>query len=446
MPFSWRMVPIVGVCGVCIVVVAIATSATAARRDVPQPLLGADYYATDCHGGPALIQNAPDPTLEREQLFAMHTAGLNSMGLVLNYTTDPNHLNDAHGGAVPIQPDGTLGEPYRTRLITYLTDVRDAGFTDVTLRFQPHGPNSPQPWTSGGYVDDWDPSLYTNDWHFIEDVHGLAKQYGPPQSHFDILAEGPPSDYDRTLLGSRIDDYIKRLYTDYVNAFGNSDVFFSAIDKIPARDDSRLPHLIQDLEATGKPLPNWWGLDIEFNGAIATQNLADAESTLNAYGVSGSLALEETAYEDGPVSAAVKNYNATATHPVVQVEEYPNWGEPECSSAPYTGDTYLRTLGIQTAPLLARVDAKGKPTLTTSDGIPVVALVAGRRYTIVVTDASKKAGFRLTSAGGFRQQTTATFRGSVTWTVGFENPHWTYASYSGRKALHSVSFNVLSPS
>jgi hypothetical protein len=445
MPFSWRKLLVMGVCGVCSVVVA-ATSVSAARRDGRQVLVGVDYYNTDCHGGPELLQDAADPVLERKQLYAMHTAGLNSMGLVLNYTADPSHLNDAHGGAVPIQPDGTLGEPYRTRLIRYLTDVRDAGLTDVTLRFQPHGPNSPQPWTSGGYVDDWDPRLYTQDLRFIEDVHGLAKQYGPPQSHFDILAEGPPSDYTRSQLGSRIDDYIERLYTDYVDAFGNSDVFFSAIDKNPANDDTILVNLIQDLKASGKPLPSWWGLDIEFNGAIAAQNLAYAESTLNEHRVSGSLALEETAYEDGPVSTAVKNYNATAAHPVVQVEEYPNWGESDCASAPYTGDAYLSALGIQTEPLLARVGANGRPTLTTSDGIPVIALLAGRRYTIAVTDASKKTGFRLTSGDGFRQQTTATFRGTATWIVDVEGPRWTYASFSGKKILHAISLDALTPS
>jgi len=445
MAFSWRKLAMVGVCVVCAAAVTLAILATAARSDGSQPLIGADYYSTDCHGGPNLVLDAADPTLERDQLFAMHTAGLNSLGLVLNYTTDPNHV-DNHGGAVLIQPDGTLGEPYRTRLIRYLTDVRDAGFTDVTLRFQPHGPNSPQPWTSGGYVDDWDPSLYTNDWHFIEDVHGLAKQYGPPQSHFDILAEGPPSDYNRSQLGSRIDDYIERLYTDYVDAFGNSDVFFSAIDKSPANDDTILVNLIQDLKASGKPLPSWWGLDIEFNGAIAAQNLAYAESTLNAYRVSGSLALEETAYEDGPVSTAVKNYNATSAHPVVQVEQYPNWGESGCASAPYTGDAYLSALGIQTEPLLARVDAKGKPTLTTSDGVPVIALLARRRYTIIVTDASKTAGLRLSAVDGVRLQTTAKFRGTTTWSLDVESPRWTYGSFSGKKNLHSVTFDALTPS
>jgi hypothetical protein len=427
-----------------IAVVSLATSASAAPRDGPQALVGVDYYNTDCHGGPQLIRDEANPTLELEQLYAMHASGLNSMGLVINYSTDPSHLNDNHGGAVLIQPDGTLGEPYRSRLIRYLSDVRAAGFANVTLRFQPHGPNSPQPWTSGApYVDDWNPSLYTADLHFIEDVHSLAKQYGPPESHFDILAEGPPSDDDRAQLGSRIDDYISRLYTDYVDAYGNADVFFSAIDKIPAGDDARLAHLIEDLKSTGRPLPQWWGLDIEYTGEVAARNLADAGATLRSYGVSGSLALEETAYESVPVSAAVKSYNATGSPPVVEVEEYPNWGEPNCWSAPYTGDAYLGVLGIPAEALLGRVGASGKPTLTTSDGIPVRALATGRQYTVLVTDASRKAGFRL-SGPGLKWHTAARFRGKVTWTIHVAGSGWSYAAVTGRK-VRSVAFDTLTP-
>ncbi len=54
-------------------------------------------------------------------------------------------------------------EPYQTRFIRYLTDTKAAGFTDVTIAFFPYGPNSPQPWTTGANIDDWDPSLYAAD-------------------------------------------------------------------------------------------------------------------------------------------------------------------------------------------------------------------------------------------------------------------------------------------
>src|SRR5262245_26832090 len=315
----------------------------AARADAPRPLVGGDYYGTGCSGPVDLLrETAIDPTLERQQMFAMHASGLDSLGLVINYSTDPLHHQDDHGGAVTVRPDGTLAEPYRSNLIRYLKDARDAGFADVTIRFQAHGPNSPQPWTSGGYVDQWDPATYVADWRFVQDVRGLTKQNGPPQSHFDLAAEAPTNDWARNQVGMRIDDFIANLYADYVNAFGSADVFFSAIGDDPLP----LVHEIQDLQATGKPMPQWWGLDIEYTGAGAARDLAAADATLRSYGLDGSLALEETAYEDAAVSGAVEAFNATAVHKVVQVEEYPNWGTPECVPAPYTGNAYLKVLGI----------------------------------------------------------------------------------------------------
>jgi hypothetical protein len=387
-------------------------SSAAERADVPQPLVGIDYYATDCiHGGTGLLKDAPDPVLEREQLYAMHASGLNSLRLTINYTSDTGLINGGHGGAIAIDPDGTIGEPYRSRFIRYLIYARDAGFADVTIAFYPYGPNSPAPYTTGTYVYDWDPSLYPADWRFVQDVRDLTKQYGPPESHFDLMAEGPPSDGDRQQVGSEIDAFMSRLYSDYVTKYGSADVFFTAI----GNQHERLAHLIDDLESTGKPLPQWWGLDIQYTHDGATSDLAAADATLQAYGLPGSFALGETAYEDGGVAEAVQTFNATVAHKVVQVEEYPNWGEPGCWSAPYTGDAYLKVLGIEPGPLRASVGAHGQLALTTSDRVPVSALRAGG-YTIVVTDRSRANDFHLIGEG-VNRHTGLRFTGTRTWTV-----------------------------
>jgi hypothetical protein len=157
--------------------------------------------------------------------------------------------------------------------------------------------------------------------------------------------------------------------------------------------------------------------------------------------VSGSFALEETAYESADVAAAaVQGLNASGGHEVVQVEEYPNWGTPDCVPAPYTGNAYLSALGIKTSPLQASIDAKGKPKLTTSDGLPLVALKAGT-YTIAVTDSSRKAGLRLTGFGVSRH-TSAAFRGTVTWNVNLEGANLTYRA-TGAPRKQAISFTVL---
>jgi hypothetical protein len=429
---------------VAVAALLLTAAGTSARGlDGSQPLVGGDYYQTSCNGGREdLLKGSPDPVLERDQLFAMHASGLNSLRLTINYTSDPSLANGGHGGALVV-PTGALVEPYRSLLVRYLTDARAAGFTDITIAFYPYGPNSPLPWTTGEYVDDWNPALYAADWRFVQDVRAVTKDYGPAESHFDLMAEGPSSDYDRTQIGTRGDQYVAKLYTDYVNAYGAEDVFFTVIDKIPAGDDSRLSGLIDTLRSTGKPLPHWWGLDIEYTGAVAARNLADADATLRAAGVDGSFALGETAYESGGVAAAVQRFEAATRRQVVQIEEYPNLGEPDCVSAPFTGDAYLKVQSIEPGPLRASVDSAGRPRFTTADGVPVKALKLGT-YTVVVTDRSRRGGFRL-SASGYHLQTSKAFRGSVTWKVDLSRGgpgRWTYASTGRRR--HVVGFDVLS--
>lgn len=415
--------------------VALVVGATA-RADPAPPWLGAGYQGADCSGITQVIRDPVDATRVREQVFAMHASGLTSIALGINYSVDPGHFFDGHGGAVIVQADGTLGEPYRSRLIQVLKDAKDAGFTELTMRFQAHGPNSPEPWTSGGYEDDWNPALYAVDWHLIQDVRGLVKQYGPSKTHFDIMAEGPPSDYARSVVGTRIDEFMTRLYTDYVQAYGNSDVFFSAIGD----DTGRLAHEIQDFLAAGNPMPQWWGLDPEYTVSGITTDLQRADAKLSEYGLGGSIVLEETAYESPEIAAAIAAYNSTATHPVVQIEEYPNLGTPQCVAAPFTADAYLQTFGITTAPLQAKLDARGRAVLALADGTPVVALKAGH-YTITVTDSSRTAGFKLT---GFEvaHRTTPAFRGTVTWSVDLEGAGLLYHA-TGATGTRPVTFTIL---
>ena len=65
--------------------------------------------------------------------------------------------------------------------------------------------------------------------------------------------------------------------------------------------------------------------------------------------------------------------------------------------------------------------------------MPVEALEAGT-YTIVVTDASKAAGFRISTYETTRR-TTASFRGTVTWTVDVLTNPFTYASVAAKRVV-----------
>ena len=141
------------------------------------------------------------------------------------------------------------------------------------------------------------------------------------------------------------------------------------------------------------------------------------------------------------MAAAVQSLNATGGHRVVQVEEYPTLGTPECIPAPFTGRAYLSALGITISPLQASIDARGRPKLATSDGVPVIALKAGA-YAIAVTDNnSRKAGLKL--SGFFvSRHTSAAFRGTVTWTVNLAGANLTYR-VTGAPRTQRISFTVL---
>ena len=429
------------------VVLAAATAASAHPLDTATtPLLGADYYVTACDAPNSDFQkDDPDASLELEQMSAMRTSGLSSLRLTINYTSSSAAAALNTGGGAILVPTGALVEPFRSRIIRYVTDARLAGFTDVTIAFVPYGPNSPSPWSVGWpnvSPFPWDPSLYDADWRFVQDVHAVTKQYGPAQSHFDLYAEGPPADYDPNHDETRT--FIARLYHDYVAAHGADDVFVTSIETIPVPngDDTRLHGLIRALRATGDPLPHWWGLDIEHRPSYAAQDLAEADLILREEGVSGSIALGENTYNDPAAGQVIAAYNATGTtHPVVQVEMYPNLGEPTCVSAPFSAGGYLDALGLtRPLPLHGGVDSHGRATLTTADRAPVYGLEHGT-YTVLVTDSSRKMGFRLASSA-WRRRTTAKFVGTQTWTVPVDAVHglaWEYDAV-GRKFRRGGSF------
>lgn len=73
----------------------------------------------------------------RAQLEAMHAAGLRSLRVLIWHSVEGDQF-----GMVSSQ-SGRLQEPYRSNLIRYLTDIREAGFESLIVGFAPEGPNNP---------------------------------------------------------------------------------------------------------------------------------------------------------------------------------------------------------------------------------------------------------------------------------------------------------------
>ncbi len=108
---------------------------------------------------------------------------------------------------------------------------------------------------------------------------------------------------------------------------------------------------------------------------------------------------------------------------------------------PTPGDVYLGVLGIKLGPLRGGVDSSGQPTLRTSDGMPITALRADR-YTIVVTDASRRDNFHLVGPG-VNRRTGLRFKGTARWTVHVRSGTYRYRSDRPHSKLYG-SFIVLS--
>ena len=113
-----------------------------------------------------------------------------------------------------------MPEPWRTRLIDYLEDVRDAGFERLTISFAPRLANNP------GRAF-YDPRRLPENWAFIRDVRALAYAYGPPSIHIDLLNEGPPSDREAPRIRRQRMTYLTTLYRRYVQRYGTGDVTIS---------------------------------------------------------------------------------------------------------------------------------------------------------------------------------------------------------------------------
>jgi hypothetical protein len=211
----------------------------ASAASVRRPLIGTNYnhYAiAGCNlGGGLLSDGQYGRTSIKQQLAAMRAAGIETLRLFVW------HMHDAsgQGWGVVSSGGGALGASERANLIRYVSDVREAGLKQLTVVFGPQWTNNPIGFPDNNY----DPSLFDENWALIRAVRPLVKQYGPASTHFDLLNEGAPSDYLATK--AQLASYVARMYTNYVDTFGSDDVTMSSI--LAWNDQRRLGNLIDAL-------------------------------------------------------------------------------------------------------------------------------------------------------------------------------------------------------
>jgi hypothetical protein len=106
------------------------------------PLIGADLVNTDpllprCWNG-SIVPDYGKPGVRarvQDDLAAMRATGLQTFRIFLYH--EHGHPVNTN---VMSSSGGQLSEPYRRNLINLLTDIRTAGFLQLTLTFNPWGP------------------------------------------------------------------------------------------------------------------------------------------------------------------------------------------------------------------------------------------------------------------------------------------------------------------
>lgn len=304
------------------------------------PLVGTNYTHRSfegCHWdgtGILLAYHRPGVAEEvHEQLRAMRRAGIATLRLIVWHMTD---IPRERWGVVPSR-GGRLPEPYRGNLVAYLTETRRFGFRRVTVSFSPQWSNSP-------LRHNWDPGKFEENWRFVRDVRGLLKEHGPADTRIDLLNEGTPSDHLPAALRDQMREYVARLYTAYVQAYGASDVTVSTIaPRTPDDRGNRLHNLIEALASTGLPLPGWFEIHLNYGPEEVLFGLRHADSVLSAHGLSQWLVIGETAYDDSSVAARIGEFMETSERALPEVVQwFARPGEPCDVSPPYSAGAYLR--------------------------------------------------------------------------------------------------------
>jgi hypothetical protein len=367
----------------------VATGASAHQTSNPPLLIGSNYAhfslpgcdMTD-HG--VVHDGANNMPLVSAQLQAMRVAGIQTLRTIVW------NMHDATGQRWGIvdSAGGKMSTQYEANFIAYLKLVRAYGFTQLSIAFGPEWVNDPI-----SPDDPWDPTMFDENWHFIQYVRRLAKEYGPDTVHFDLINEGAPSNHWTTK--SRVESYDAQMWTNYVEAYGNSDATISVI--LDSIDMSTLSNLVDTLRATGEPMPQWYEVH-DYTGT-PLQDLQNADSLLTSKSIDAPLVLGETFYDDAQVATAISSYMRTSSRPLLEAMAWPLARNYSCPSPPFRAhQLYTALTGSDpTPPDLVATVTRPRVAITVN-GAPLLGLEAGT-YHLSVRNLDPTVVFRLVGPG-----------------------------------------------
>jgi hypothetical protein len=279
-------------------------------------------------------------------------------------------------------------------------------------------------------------------------VRSLLKSHGPASTRIDLMSEGAPPSWLGAVALARDENWITRMWSNYVDSFGSTDASVSSVGADGPYDTAdRIQNLIDALRASGRPLPDWFDVHPAYNYDRTLSTLQGVDALLTRDGLSQPLVIGEEAYNDSAVARAIAQFTATSPRRVLEVMEWPLGADRRCRnmsvSPPYRADAYITALtGAPPASTLTAAVAADAITLKTPYKRPVTALEAGG-YQLIVRDTSLQTGFQL-NGPGVNLKTRSEFRGTVRWHLKLRPGIYRYRAADSHRN-HQRSFIVLTP-
>jgi hypothetical protein len=399
-----RWLPLVAVAVfVAAIAAAFLPGAEGRSQQVSLPEIGVTFThssippSCDLYGGlVATYDERGVRAMARAQLAAMRAAGIDAIRILLWNQTDatPNPWG------VVSSAGGSLREPYRSNLVNYVRDVRDAGFKSLIVEYSPQWENSP----IGSYdaPGNWNPAKFEENWGFISDTRQLVKRAaGKMETWFDPLSEGAPSSYQPPSIVARLESYIAEMYRRYDAAFGRSDLIFTVIGKGPDPDGTidRFEHLFNALNSTGLGMPPRFGVHADWTSPADLVGIRAADQALTVAGIDAPLVIGESVGE-GPNSRAVADdiarFTSSTDRRIAEIYLWFQRGEGDrCLTPPYRADSYIQAFSGSPPSSTLFASVRGQIVdFHTPYGQSVSALTAGH-YRLRVADGSARANFHL---------------------------------------------------
>lgn len=262
-----------------------------------------------------------DPTLVEAQLRQLYQTGQRNVSLVLWYmpvSTSGTPVDWLYASAVIDSSAGALSPLMASNLTAVLGLIREIGFTQVTLRFDPFGPASPVNWGNT-----WNEALFQQDESFEFNARQVAEAALAGSSvvrTYDLGVElagiAPLPNADGvTYANGQSPAWTTRLWADYVSRYGKTDSYGFSI----AYSFSALTRAIAQYDSAGTR-PSRYAIDDYIGNDLwyVYQELVGANDTAKP------VILQEVSYNDATEAGYIQSVLGHFPLTIASVNQWPN--------------------------------------------------------------------------------------------------------------------------